>query len=157
MGLIVLDNQFLDISKALINDAKSEICISTFKLEITDRPKGRYLKEFFNLLMQKAKQGIKVKILFNWHDNKHSVAKTNYPAAITLKNAGAEVRHLKQNRCCHAKIIIIDKQKALIGSHNLSNRSCGSNFEVSYLIPDPESINQLSSIFSHSFYDAKNL
>lgn len=157
MGFIVLDNEYLNIAKALIKDAKNEICISTFKLEINDRPRGRRLKDFFDVLIEKIKSGTKVKILFNWHDDKHSVARTNYHASMILKNAGADIRHLQANRCCHAKLILIDKQKALIGSHNLSIRSIDNNFEVSYLVPDPESINNLSVIFEKSFYEAKKI
>jgi len=155
LGLLILDNQFLGIANALIQEAKDEICIATFKLEINDRPRGRRLTEFFDKLIERIKQGIKVRVLFNWHEDRRSVAKTNEYACRTLKNAGADVRYLQANRCCHAKIILIDKQKAVIGSHNLSVRSVDNNFEISYLVPDPESINQLSSIFDKSFYDAK--
>jgi len=157
MGLLVIDNQFLGIAQTLIEQAKSEICLSTFKLEINDKPRGRTLRKFFEALIEKVKSGVKVNVLFNWHDDKKSVAKTNYPASHYLKNAGAKVRYLKNNRCCHAKIILVDKEKALLGSHNLSIRSCENNFELSYLIPDPETVRQLGNVFEHSFMDAKEI
>jgi phosphatidylserine/phosphatidylglycerophosphate/cardiolipin synthase-like enzyme len=157
MGLLVVDNQFLSVAKALIEQAKKEICISTFKLEICDKPRGKKLKEFFENLIERRKANVKVKVLFNWHDDQRSVAKTNYTASIFLKNAGVEVKYLSNNRCCHAKIIIIDQEKALLGSHNLSIRSCENNFEMSYLIPDPETIAHLHSVFSHSFNNAKEI
>jgi len=157
MGLLVVDNQFLGVALALVEQAKSEICISSFKLEINEQPKGRNLKNFFEKLVEKCKAGVKVNVLFNWHDDKRSVAKTNYYASIYLKNAGIEVRHLKANRCCHAKLIIIDQEKVLLGSHNLSIRSCENNFELSYLIPDPETVAQVYSVFQRSFLDAKKI
>lgn len=157
MGLLVVDNQYLSVAQSLVEQAKKEICISTFKLEINEKPRGRTLKKFFESLAGRISQGVKVKVLFNWHDDQRSVAKTNYYASTFLKGKGADVRFLKNNRCVHAKLLLVDREKALLGSHNLSIRSCESNFELSYLIPDPETVANLSSVFEHSFMDAKNL
>jgi phosphatidylserine/phosphatidylglycerophosphate/cardiolipin synthase-like enzyme len=157
MGLLVLDNQYLGIAQALVEQAKQEICISTFKLEINEKPRGRALKRFFESITEKIKQGVKVKVLFNWHSDQRSVAKTNLYASTFLKNQGAEVRFLKNNRCCHAKLLIIDREKVLLGSHNLSVRSCENNFELSYLIPDPETVAQVSAVFESSFGGGQNL
>jgi phosphatidylserine/phosphatidylglycerophosphate/cardiolipin synthase-like enzyme len=157
MGLLVVDNQFIGIAQTLVEQARHEICLTTFKLEISDKPRGRTLKRFFDTLVQKIKAGVKVRILFNWHDDRRSVAKTNLPASRFLKQSGAQVRYLKNNRCCHAKLLLIDRAKALLGSHNLSIKSCENNFELSYLIPDPETVRQLSDVFEHSFMDGKDI
>jgi len=157
MGLLVVDNQFLSVAGALVAQAKKEICISTFKLEINEKPRGRDLKAFFQAIIEKVKSGVKVKLLFNWHDDKRSVALTNYPASIFLKNAGVDVRYLRNNRCCHAKLLMVDKEKVLLGSHNLSIRSTQANFELSYLIPDPETVAQVGAVFERFFTDAKNI
>ncbi len=157
MGKLIIDNQYLPQAQALISEAQQEISIATFKLEINEKPKGRNLKQFFEQLVQKSRSGIRVRILFNWHDDRRSVAKTNYSASITLKNAGCDVRYLKNNRCCHAKMLLVDRKKAIIGSHNLSVRSCANNFEISYIIPDPESVAYLTKVFESSFWDAKKI
>ena len=157
MGLLVIDNQYLSVAQALVEQAQKEICISSFKLEITDKPRGRNLKKFFESIIEKAKLGIKVKVLFNWHDDQRSVAKTNYSASIFLKNAGVAIRYLRNNRCCHAKLLMVDKEKVLLGSHNLSVRSTQANFELSYLIPDPETVAQVGALFNHLFEEAKSM
>ncbi len=155
MGLLVVDEQYITIAQALVEQAKKEICISSFKLEICDKPRGRDLKRFFESIVEKQKSGVKVRILFNWHDDQRSVAKTNYSASIFLKQAGVDIRYLKNNRCCHAKLLMIDKEKILLGSHNLSVRSTQNNFEMSYLIPDPETVAQAAGEFERLFADAK--
>ncbi len=157
MGLLVVDEQFLSIAQALVTQAKKEICISSFKLEICDKPRGRALKEFFESIAEKIKSGIKVKVLFNWHDDRRSVPKTNFYASTFLKNAGAGVRYLQNNRCCHAKLLMIDKESLLIGSHNLSIRSTQNNFELSYLISDPDTVAKVSVIFECLFSGAKSI
>ncbi len=155
MGLLVMDNQFISVAQALVDQAKKEICISSFKLEICDKPRGRDLKKFFETIVEKRKSGVKVKVLFNWHDDRRSVAKTNYSASIFLKQGGIDIRYLRNNRCCHAKLLMIDKEKILLGSHNLSVRSTQNNFELSYLIPDPETVAQVGAVFERLFVDAK--
>jgi phosphatidylserine/phosphatidylglycerophosphate/cardiolipin synthase-like enzyme len=157
MGLLIVDNQFLPEAIALVKQAKKEICLSSFKLEISDKPRGKDLNEFFDEVIAKLRQGVKVRILFNWHDDRRSVPKTNEGAAHFLKNGGADVRYLKNNRCCHAKLLLIDKEKVLLGSHNLSIRSTQANFEMSYLIPDPETVAQVSAVFEAVFNDAKKI
>jgi len=154
MGHIILDNDFLPIARAAIETAKNKIYISTFKAQLTDKPRGKKLAEFFSILIQKAKDGIKIRLLINWHADRKSVPLTNLAVMRELKLHNIKVKHLPNNRCCHAKVIIIDGRKAILGSHNLSVRSCQSNFELSYLIPDPESIKELTSIFEHSWQGA---
>ena len=155
MGLLLIDNQYLPQAQALVEQAKRQIDISSFKLEMTTKPRGSTLYNFWQKIIEKAKQGVKVRILLNWHSDRRSVAKTNLYVMQQMKQHNADVRYLKNNRCCHAKVIMIDKEKAILGSHNLSVRSCHNNFEISYVIPDPETIQQLSSVFERSFYDAK--
>jgi len=157
MGLLVIDNQYISVAQALVEQAKKEICISTFKLEINEKPRGRALKKLFDSVIEKLKSGVKVKVLFNWHDDQRSVAKTNYPASLFLKNAGCDVRYLRNNRCCHAKLLVVDKEKILLGSHNLSIRSTQNNFELSYLIPDPETVAQVTAVFEALFAEAKKI
>ena len=156
MGYLIIDNSYIPLLMSLIEQAKKEILISTFKIQTTPKPRGRLLQQFYDRLILKARAGVKIRLLINWHDNQRSVAKTNLSACQFLKSNMIEVRHLKNNRCCHAKTFIVDREKAVVGSHNLSVRSCEANFEVSYLIPDPESVAHLSSVFLHSWSDGKN-
>ncbi len=156
MGIPIINEQFLPVAESLVKQAKNEILISSFKIEINDRPRGRNLKNFFDEVIKKANEGIHVKVLVNWHDDRRSVPRTNYPAGLLLKNAGVKVRYLKNNRCCHAKILIVDRQQVIIGSHNLSIRSCESNFEISHLTNEESTVNMVCHIFDHVFKDGKD-
>jgi phosphatidylserine/phosphatidylglycerophosphate/cardiolipin synthase-like enzyme len=157
MGFTLFDEQFLPHAKALIETAKSTIYISTFKAEISHAPRGRRLTDFWDILTQKAKQGIKVFILLNWNKDKKSVAKTNLFAALEMKKHGAQIRHLKNNRCCHTKLILVDDKAALFGSHNLSIKSVMNNFEMSYLTKNPDTVKHIKKTFEFSFFDAQKM
>jgi len=155
MGLILTDNEFLPQAKALVESAEKSIDISTFKAEITTKPRGLALLHFFKALLQKAKEGVRVRFLINWNNDRRSCPKTNLYVITELKKANIRIRHLRNNRCCHAKAIIVDKKKLIIGSHNLSVKSCHNNFEISYVVSDPEEVINLSSVFESSFNDAE--
>ena len=155
MGLLLTDNEFLPQAKALVESAQRSIDISTFKAEITTKPRGLALLHFFKALLLKAKEGVRVRFLINWNNDRRACPKTNLYVITELKKANIEVKCLRNNRCCHAKLLIADKKTAIIGSHNLSVNSCHSNFEMSYVVPDPEVINRLASTFEASFMGAE--
>jgi len=155
MGLLLKDNEFLPQARALIESAERSIDISTFKAEITTKPRGLALLHFFKALLLKAKEGVRIRFLINWNNERRSCPKTNLYVITEFKKAGIAIRHLKNNRCCHAKAIIVDKEKVIIGSHNLSVKSCHNNFEISYVVADPEAVNRLSSVFDASFNGAE--
>lgn len=155
MGLSLIDNEFLPQAKALVESAERSIDITTFKAEITTKPRGLALLHFFKAILLKAKEGVRVRFLINWNQDRKSCPKTNLYVITELRKAGIKVRHLKNNRCCHAKAIIVDQTKAIIGSHNLSVKSCHNNFEISYIAADPEFVTRLSSVFDASFLDAE--
>jgi len=153
--MLIVDHQFAAYFLALIKQSVKEICISTFKIEKSDKPRGKIMKEILDALLEKNSQGVKIKMLFNWHDDKKSIARTNEPVGRFLKAKNIEVKHLKNNRCCHAKTIISDGNRAIVGSHNLSCRSLMNNFEISYLISEPVEVETLRTVFMHTWQDAK--
>lgn len=157
MSLLIVDNQFLPYANVLADSAKSNLYISTFKAEMTNKPRGADLLEFFEKIKSAAKRHVRVWFLLNWNTDRRSVPKTNLYASLELKKAGVAVKYLKNNRCCHAKIIVADTDKALIGSHNLSVRSCHNNFELSTLIDDKRSVAQIAEMFEYSFQAAHRL
>lgn len=152
--MILHDNEFLPHALAMIDAAKTSVDISTFKAEITHKPRGRRLVALFDKLYEKKSQGLRVRFLINYHDDKRIIPKTNLSAINYLKNHRIEVRCQSHNRCNHAKILLVDTDKAIVGSHNLSVKSCHNNFELSYLIQDPVNVCYLQAIFDRVFLNA---
>lgn len=152
--MLLIDEEFLPQATALIDTAQRRIDISTFKAEITSKPRGRRLHVFFDKLFQKRYAGVQINFLLNWHTERRVMPLTNLAVARVLKNHKINVRILPDNRCCHAKIILVDQNKAIVGSHNLSIKSCHNNFEMSYLVLDPDSIGRLCNYFCHVFINA---
>lgn len=153
--MLLVDQDFLPQATSLISMAHRHIDIATFKAEITSKPRGRRLRYFFDILYAKRCSGVDVNFLINWNTERRVVPLTNQYVIQELKRRKVNVRILPNDRCCHAKLLIVDKRVAIIGSHNLSVRSCNNNFEVSYLIQDPGSVARLTAAFNHVFSAAK--
>jgi len=137
-------------------NARKEIYISCYKVEIKHSNRGKKLQLFWQFIFDAAKRGVKVHFLLNWNDLRRSVAKTNLYVAQELKKNGCEVKYLKGTRCCHAKLFIFDDNLCIIGSHNLSVKSVSENFEMSYLVENDVEIRQAKKIFEGLWKDAKS-
>ncbi len=157
MDLILHDEQFLTYAQELINRAVRAIDISTFKLEMSGKKMGRPLLQFFDTLYEKQRKGVYIRFLAPTSSQSLHTPYSNTPAIAILKKNNIAVRHLLYDRCCHAKIIIVDNADAIIGSHNLCVRSCHYNFEVSYMGNEPIYVKRLSCIFNQVWETAQNV
>ena len=155
--LLLIDEEFLPAAKDLISKARYSVYISTFKAEITTKPRGRKLSRFFDEVCQARMRGVDVHVLINTATPRGSIPLSNAYAATFLKKNEVEVRKLPHERCCHAKLIIVDGGAAILGSHNLSVKSCHNNFEVSCLIYDIPTIKNLTERYNEVWANAKKL
>jgi len=91
-------------------------------------------------LKKAAQRGIKIDILTsaNMHTN----------TMRYLKRAGINI-HQSKHYYIHAKVLIVDNNKALIGSINLSQPSLDKNRELAVLTRDKTVLKQLTATFIH--------
>ena len=155
MNDILKDEQFLPAALSLIAGAKKTIDISTFKVEITSKRRGLRLKQFFDILVTKANNGADVRVLMNKRDNRGHVPESNAYALRFLKSSKVKLRYLPDDRVCHAKLLIVDDEKAICGSHNLSVKSCHNNFEVSCLLNEESLVMLLAKAYQEAWGTGK--
>lgn len=113
-----------------INSAKSDIKI--YAQDISDY-------QVVGALAKGAREGKSIKIIMpSWHPKN---GKLKY-----LKRAGVEI-YFNKVYDIHAKVIIVDHKKAILGSINLTKPSLDNNRELSVITSDPKVIQKLSDIF----------
>lgn len=55
-----------------------------------------------------------------------------------LSSVGIKARTLREKRTLHTKMILIDSELCIIGSHNLTRNAFGSNIETSLAVSIPQ-------------------
>lgn len=149
--MILKDEKFLDVVTELVRSAHYCIDITTFKAEMTHKPRGRKLMLFWEALFDKQREGKRVRIMFSMADLRRHIPDSNRFAVRALKSNHIEVRALPDSRVVHAKLLLIDTSVAVIGSHNLSVKSCCNNFEVSLMVANAAIVHGLQGVYNDTF------
>jgi len=152
---LLINEEFLDAAIELVSESLRYIYISTFKAEIIDKQRGKKLASLFYLLFKKAESGVNVRLLINNISNRGTTPISNFNAINACKNGGVKVRTLPNGRVCHAKVLIADNYLGIVGSHNLSVKSCRANFEVSYMITGTHTVTVLRQVYDEIWERAK--
>ena len=152
---ILFENDYLPVLKHIINKATRSIYMSIYVAKIFKNRKQDDIKLLFDDLIIAAKNNIDVKILFNSILNNSLVSRANKNTFFYLKNTNIQLKYTPDSRTTHCKIIIIDDNISILGSHNLSNTSLHKNREVSILIKDELTNKILKEYFLKNFREAR--
>ncbi|WP_188207643.1 phospholipase D-like domain-containing protein [Alkalibacillus aidingensis] len=129
----------------LISQAKQSICIGS--------PYFIPSNKVFNLLLDKANQGVQITILYPHQSDHPLVKEASIPYLKKMQDVGANVQ-LFTNGFYHAKVIIIDDHIADVGTANFDRRSIFLSDELNVLIHNPVFIRTIYSIYSVDLKDS---
>lgn len=99
-------------------------------------------------LAKAARDGVTVEIIMSDLDRKPYRKKLDY-----LKKAGVVIQNNTHYQI-HAKVIIVDQERALLGSTNLTKPSIDNNRELSIITEDPHVITPLLNTFQQDWQGA---
>ncbi|MCI4675095.1 phospholipase D-like domain-containing protein [Candidatus Mycolicibacterium alkanivorans] len=98
-----------------------------------------------------ADRGVKVKVLCG---GKHGISEWDildtFASLRTLRRFGVKVRKQKNLRV-HAKLLVVDKQRALVGSMNIDRSAFDLRRELGIIIDDPAVVNRLIEVFKNDW------
>lgn len=135
---LIIGDKFLRKVIPHINSARESIDIIvfywTFSIGDLEDPVTRLI-----LALQEAvKRGVTVRILCN-----------SFATGDRLTSCGFRVRHLYTSKLMHPKVMILDNEKAVIGSHNYTTSGFTQNMEVSVIVPLKDDKNVLTTFFNN--------
>jgi len=131
---LLTDNDIKKRFMQMITGAQNEILICTYKFGLTEPKKTGIISRIYELLAEAVKRNVDVSIVLHIPDNHAGPSGINTKAGQILAVAGVKVYTLKNNRTAHAKILCVDRQAVIIGSHNLTLASFTRNHETSVYI-----------------------
>jgi len=136
-ALIVSPENSLTKIKGLIDSAKSEILVYAEEMEDPD---------IENLLIKKAKSGVKVNVILA----SPKFITSNEDSGKYLSQNFVNVKYLDYP-FVHAKVLVADRSVAYVGSINFSTPSLENNREVGIFVSNKEVIDKIVSTFYNDF------
>lgn len=98
-----------------------------------------------------ADRGVKVKVLCG---GKHGISEWDimdtFSSLRTLRRFGVKV-HKQKNLRVHAKLIVVDKREALVGSMNIDRSAFDSRRELGLTTDDPAIVTRLLEVFRNDW------
>lgn len=134
---------------AALRQAQTSILLSVYMVSHHWRAHRKGDLNLLETLEQAAHRGVDCRAILGNPNARHTPENYNRDAGQRLAAAGWRIRTFTGPRVLHEKTILIDRQIALIGSHNLSRSSAASNFDTSIAIESPD----LATLIFKQFWD----
>ncbi len=115
----------------LIENAKWEILIVVYDWRWYPEDIGSTIQIFNQKIIWKAQRGVKVRAILN-----------NFDTARILNENNIDARVKNFNKLLHTKLLLIDENISVLGSHNLTKNAFERNLECSVII-DNEEVNKI--------------
>ena len=138
---ILIGREFAQQVIPLIRNAKKSINIIVYNWLWYPNEIGSKIQVFNQALIRANRRGIDVRAV---------VQKTLI--AEILRREKVKVRKIESGRVLHTKLMIIDNEMAILGSHNYTMNAFNINYEVSAIIHDAQIVSDLKEYFKNFFY-----
>lgn len=107
-------------------------------------------------LLRAAKRGVKVRMLLPARNDVPIVRVVSRSYYEALLKAGIEIFELER-QLLHAKLMLIDRERTVIGSANLDQRSFHRNFEINAIIRCATFGNQIHRLFEQDIAGSRQI
>ena len=136
----IISSDFPKVVIPLINSALFSIDVVVFDWRFYKNDPASAVSQFNIAIANAVKRGVVVRCLVQ-----------NASVMQNLKNLGCNAKQLQSKRILHTKLLIIDKKRIIIGSHNYTQHAFESNHEASIFVILASEQNQLVEYFNNLF------
>ena len=145
---LVLDAQYPQVAKKMIQEAKHSIQVMMFEMGYYDErpntPSNLLIKE----LISAKKRGVKVEVILEVKEEEDRTTKRNRHTGKILSEGGVKVIYDSLSKTTHAKLMVADGQLTLLGSTNWTYHALTTNNETSVLIRSKEAAQAFVDYFN---------
>jgi phosphatidylserine/phosphatidylglycerophosphate/cardiolipin synthase-like enzyme len=135
---VVLDDQYFQVAKKMIQEARHSIQVMMFEMGYYDE----YPMALSNLLVRELinaeKRGVKVEVILEVKEGEDRTTERNRQTGKILSEGRVEVIYDSPSKTTHAKLMIVDGKLSLLGSTNWTYYALSSNNEASILVRSKE-------------------
>src|SRR3990172_1284480 len=144
----IVNADYFSATRQFIDQAKTSIDILFFAARYYRGEAHHPVNKFFNSLRQAANRGVNVRLLFNGNFFQGDSLTHNIAIIKHFKSQNLDAALAGKSTRVHSKIIIIDNQISILGSHNHSLRAFSGNFETSIAVDSPAIADTYTSHFA---------
>ena len=133
----LVNENYFNMTYDTIENAESSIDIVLYEFKWYET--NNSVVKLRELLVKKAEQGIKVRLILDqsqWMGAVTELSKENKRTGDYLKSYGIEVKYDSLKQTTHDKLLIIDDSMIILGSHNWGSSALTKNNEASVMIKD---------------------
>lgn len=107
-------------------------------------------------LLRAARRGVRIRLLLPARNDVPVVRVVSLSYYEVLLRAGVEIYELER-QLLHAKLMLIDGERTVIGSANLDQRSFHRNFEINVIIRSEQFTRQLRQLFGRDIEGSRRV
>ena len=139
--ITIIGKEFPDIVIPMIERARKSIDIIVYDWRWYPDQLGAKIQRFNNTIIQSAQKNIKVRTISN-----------SWKTLRILQKFRIKVKKADTGRLLHTKLMIIDNEVAILGSHNYTMNAFTINLEISVIIMNKEVIERLKQYFTNLWH-----
>lgn len=138
---IIIGKEFPKKVIPLIDSAKRTINIIVFDWRWYPDDPGNPCQLFNASIVRAKNRGVEIKVISNIPD-----------IVKRLKSLDIEAKKLLTPNLVHVKMMIIDEETFILGSHNYTQNAFTMNYEVSIILKNKEKASELVGFFNNLFF-----
>lgn len=136
----VKSRKIKDVTYSLVSEAEQNIIITGYAI-------SDYFSEMLDVIIRKSQQGIYVTLYVNDLEKQKSVLER----LLSYRSKFLKIYEYQKDEddkmaALHAKILVVDKEKSLISSANLSYHGMQGNIEMGILIKSVDKAKQIENL-----------
>lgn len=132
----IISSKYPDIVIPLLENARHSIRVIVYDWRFYDSVLGSAISKFNNAIVSARKRGVNVRALVN-----------SDAVVAQLRALGCEAKRTLLKKTLHTKMLIVDGEAVVIGSHNYTQNAFSFNEEASVLVYMPASENGFVQYF----------
>ncbi|MCX5641763.1 MAG: phospholipase D-like domain-containing protein [Candidatus Omnitrophica bacterium] len=145
---VILDKQYYPEALKAIEEAKESIYFAIFEIRYYPEYPESPSNLLIDGLVRAAQKGINVEVCLEQSKGyNQDNALDNLKVAYKLVNGGVKVYLDNPKKTLHAKFLVVDRRRVLLGSTNWAYRSLSDNWEANLMVDSRKVAEDLSGYF----------
>lgn len=143
---LLLDGAFIDSLEAAVDGARDEVLVVTYLLQVAPDAATESARRLFEALARAAARGVDVRLILERSTHAPHVNRIARRSAAALARVGVtEVRLDDPGVITHAKVVVADGRRAVVGSTNWYGPGVENARQIDLDTEDPSAVADLAA------------